>query len=207
MHDVGGAGNRPPASAGRLKEGESSEPLLGFKWRSVAAKQAALDVEIEQFEPVFHARHADKLGVPRRQAGLPEHAAHAPPTDRIEAGDQQLPLRPQHALDFAQYLVRLAAGLKQMRQQHQIERLRGERQFVGVGDHRRMAVKRGGRAPRYPAVTQKVDVRQAHLQREITEQVGYQRIQAHLLPSQHIGAQRGCEPCRESGCGVRRRCR
>jgi len=55
----------------------------------------------------------------------------------IESGDQDLSFRHEHAIDFAQHLVRLVGELEYMRHHDQVDRLRRKRQLFEMRNHRR----------------------------------------------------------------------
>ncbi|KAF1858516.1 hypothetical protein Lal_00015033 [Lupinus albus] len=178
MDDVHGPEVRPPALPRPFDEGEAVEPLR-----------------------VFQAGHRDELSRGRQVVAArdpPHPLAHAPQAGRVEAADDHLPFRDQHAFDFAQYLVRLGRELEHVRQHDEVQALRRERQFGEVerdGDllagggidqfvGRRRA--RGGLPfVRHPVGGQRVDLGHADLHRIEAEDVGGQLVQAGLLPGAH----------------------
>src|SRR3954471_12009338 len=65
-HHVNASGDRPPAGAGLLHEGETLEPELLAERRRVAAEFAAVQLESKYPQPVAQAKQSDELEVPGR---------------------------------------------------------------------------------------------------------------------------------------------
>src|SRR5581483_4728714 len=98
------AEERPPARAGLVHEGEALEPEALAEWRRIAAELAAVDLEAEDPRPVPQAQEPDHARVPGHlgaAAARCEKLPQAPERRRVEAGDDDLALRHQHAFSFA----------------------------------------------------------------------------------------------------------
>ncbi len=132
----------------------------------------------------MHARHAAR--------GLPD----TPQAGRIETANDNLPLRNQHPLNLTQDLMRLGRELQYVRQHHQIQALRGKRQFrkiVGYHHAGLHLASFGQTAVCQPLVAHPVRLqgfylRHADLHCVEAEDIRRHRIQPRLLPLQHVTA-------------------
>ena len=105
---------------------------------------------------------------------------------------------PQHALHFAQGLVRIASQFQRVRQHDEVEAGGGKRQFVELAAHRNsgpfnrlaQAVQRQP-AVRHAVGLQRGKFRQPELQGMKAEQIGHGRIHMAALPIEQI-APWGC---------------
>jgi hypothetical protein len=180
LHDIHGAGDRPPAVAGGVHELEAAQPFFLRHGRRIAAEGARLHLEAEQREPVLQARHAEIGAAPGRQRLAPRQLApRAPQAEGIEAGDDDVALGHQHALHFAQHLVRIGVELQRVRHHHEVDAVGGKGQVVQVGAHFRHAVVApvvAAKAQRHAVGAQEVVGGQGQLHRVEPKDVGHQQI-------------------------------
>ena len=152
-------------------------------------------------------------GLPRPAQPLrtrPQALAQAPQAGRVEADDHDPAFGHQHALDLAQRLVRVARQLQRVRQHHQVEALAAgtaaRRSRNAARPARRRGVARRRPAPasrrlgrvvvvRHPAMrhavgAQRVEFRQAELQRMEAEHVGHARSSCACSHGEQVAARR-----------------
>src|SRR5262245_32185940 len=194
-HDVQPAADRPPPVPGLLHEGEALQPDRLAEGRRIAPEPTAVQLEPEELQPVPEPQQADELSAPRVLGPPPaEPALETPEAQRIEAGDHDLPFGHQHSLGFAQDLVRILAELEDVRKDDEVDALRSERQVSRVCDHRATRFLTGGEAKRDAVGAQKVERRQADLQRLEAEHVLDRAVELRTLPLEDVRALRGLEP-------------
>src|SRR6516165_8156164 len=100
--EVNAAGDRPPAVARLLEEVASLQPALLMERRDIAVKPAAGDLEAEQREPVLQPVERDEIAGPGHRLLAAEIALDAEQAVGIEARDDELPFRPDHAMNLTQ---------------------------------------------------------------------------------------------------------
>ena len=99
-----------------------------------------------------------------------------------------MPSGHQHALDLAQHLVRVGVALEHVRQRHQVDALRRERQLQRVGGERGARLEGEREAERDAVLSQKVDFGQADLYCPETEHVINRAVKLGQLPAEDVGA-------------------
>ena len=220
-HDeIHGAQHGPGARPKFVHPGEALEPLAATHGRPVAAELRRLDLEAQQPQPVAQAPVGDEFRHAGHEAPAPAHAlppartqlAQPPQAQRMQAADDHAPLGHEHALDLAQRHMRVRAALERVRQQHEVQALRGERQGCRIGEQRRP---RAGQMPlgrcchallpqrqptvRHAVAAQPVELRQPQLQAVVAEHIGHGGIEALLLPGQQVAAGSAVEPVKAAG--------
>src|SRR5438477_398259 len=121
QHTLGGAqevhpaGNRPPTIACFFEELEALEPFLLGKRRHIGVEPAPGDLESEQRQPVFEPVERNEVSVPGHRLRAAEVPLGAEQAERIETRNNDLTFRPDHAIHFAQQLMRLVSEFKGMR--------------------------------------------------------------------------------------------
>src|SRR5438105_15522620 len=93
--------DRPPAIAGLLEEVEALNPFFLRKGRGVAIKSAAGDLEAEQRQPVLEPVERDEVAGPRHRLLAAEVALDSEQAEWIEAGDDELALGANDAMNLA----------------------------------------------------------------------------------------------------------
>ena len=101
----------------------------------------------------------------------------------------------QHALDFAQYLVRVVRKFKHMRQQHQINAGADYRQFSAVRTQAGAASAIHSGTQRHAIGVQQIKLRQPYLHCVIAENIRHRLVDVRALPREQILPQRGLQPC------------
>ncbi len=206
LQQVHGAPDRPPAVARGLHEAEAPAQLRVLEGRRVADEAPGGDVESEEREPVLHAQERHEAPVPRERVARRAHGAAQPPqAPRVEADDDEASLGHHHAVDLAQDAVRLLGEFQHVRQQHEVDRLRGERQLVAF----RVEVGAGGgrdaHAMRDPARAQEIRRGHAELQRVEAEDVRRHVVEVRLLLLEQVLPERRGEPVLQSVWSRKRR--
>lgn len=192
---VHSTGKTPPAVAGRFHEMPVLEPAFLMARRSVAAKIAAINLETEQLQPVLEAQNRDIVPIHRELVRASGKAfSQTPQRERVESGDDQLSFRDQDTLDFAQDLMRIVVEFEYMGHDDEIDAVRGEGQFAQVAEDVDLSRFPGQLAQRNAVVREQVVLRQAELERVVTEQIGNQRIYLGLFPGHDVAPLRGTEP-------------
>ncbi len=100
-----------------------------------------------------------------------------------------MPLGHQHALHFAQHLMRIGVEFERMRHHHEIDAVGGKGQIMQIGAHLREAVVAtvvATQAQGHAVGAQKIMIGQGQLHRIEAEYIGDQRVVLPLFPVEHI---------------------
>ena len=152
-------------------------------------------LQFQQRQPVLDARQVNEAAVPRVGAARAiEQSAQPPQAARIEAQDDGMPFRHQHALHFAQDLVRIGAEFEHVRQHQQIDAVAGKRQVGKFGAQINIAVRRDATVHGNTVGAQKIVFGQAELQRIEAEHIGDRVVDVFKLAREHVTAERRSEP-------------
>ena len=96
-----------------------------------------------------------------------------------------MPFRHQHALHFAQNLVRIGAEFEHVRQHQQIDAVAGKRQVGKFGAQINIAVRRDATVHGNAVGAQKIVFGQAELQRVEAEHIGDRVVDVFKLAREH----------------------
>ncbi len=104
--------------------------------RTIVEHLAAVNFEIEQFQPVLDAREMQEVAIPRCVAApAPQQAPQAPQADWIKAEYHHMSLRRQYAAHFTQHLMRVIGKFESVRQEHDLNAAAIERQLLRQAVH------------------------------------------------------------------------
>src|SRR4051812_32797011 len=99
--------------------------------------------------------------------------------------------RHQHSLHLTQDLMRVVTELEYMRQQHQIDAIRLDREKIRSPTHLAPLFGRYAEPERHAVGAQEIVLRKTDLHGVVTKNVGYGPVKMILFPLQQILAQTG----------------
>ncbi len=105
-----------------------------------------------------------------------------------------MPLGHQHALHFAQDLVRVDAEFEHVRQHQKIDAVSRDRQIAKAREQPGRSAGRDVAFERDPARAQKIVLGQPQLQRVIAEDVGDGFVDVFEFAVEQVASERGREP-------------
>ena len=107
---------------------------------------------------------------------------------RVESRNDQLPVRNQYPLDFAQNLMRVAVKFEDVWHQDKIDAVRCEGQFSQIAKYVNLARFAGNLAQRDAVLREQIELWQPELQRVVAEHINNQRVNPGLFPGHDVAS-------------------
>src|SRR2546425_1052021 len=119
--EVHTARDGPPAVSRLLEEFAALEPFVLRERRHIRVEPSSRHLEAQQCEPILEPIKRNEVAVPGHALLAAEIALRAEQAEWIEPRDEDLTLWPDHAIDFAQQLMRLVGEFERVRKHDQVD--------------------------------------------------------------------------------------